>query len=118
MVAAKMLCQGMIKLLTQHGDVIKPRAISSNVVENFFSRVRSKRRRFSVAEWAHMYQHAVVVTNQRAASSDDSGYTYRSNGNQNHRYFLFTTSIINFYYYFYQIIIIIINIIIIITDYW
>ncbi len=50
---------------SRYGDEVKPRAVSSNAVETMFSLVRSKRPVFTVAEWAAMYQSAVLVQNQR-----------------------------------------------------
>ena len=87
-----MLCANMITLLERYGDEVKPRAVSSNIVENFFSLIRSKRPVFTVAEWGGMYQNAVLVQSQRQAGKAGTGYSLPAKKTENHRYrnFLFT----------------------------
>jgi len=76
----------MITLLERYGDEVKPRAVSSNVVENFFSLARSKKPVFTVAEWAGMYQNTCLVQNQRQTGKQATGYSLPAKKAENHMY--------------------------------
>ena len=55
----------MITLLERYGDEVKPRAVSSNVVENFFSLARSKK---TVGWHVSKYLFGPKSTSDRKAS--------------------------------------------------